>query len=203
MKPCSIDDCEREIMARDLCTLHYQRWRKHGDPLKVIAPSEKRRRPRPPITERTCRVCALRGPVDLFAPKANICKPCSNAYKQSWTKTNPAKYREILARGEATRFRYELRRRAQRNGQDPDFVERYYRDHDGRCEICGRTPVGNERDLHIDHDHESGEFRGLLCNNCNGGLGRFKDSVESLAAAIRYLQRETPKARAAGSRRAA
>jgi hypothetical protein len=42
--------------------------------------------------------------------------------------------------------------------------------------------------LAIDHDHKSGVVRGLLCNNCNRGLGRLKDSVALLNAAVRYLK---------------
>lgn len=52
----------------------------------------------------------------------------------------------------------------------------------GKCLICGR---GGR--LVVDHDHESGEVRGLLCSNCNTGLGMFKDSVQSLQNAILYL----------------
>ncbi len=64
----------------------------------------------------------------------------------------------------------------------------------GRCAICGvreghRSSRGLECRLAIDHDHRTGSIRGLLCNNCNRGLGRFKDSVALLESAIRYLKR--------------
>jgi len=41
----------------------------------------------------------------------------------------------------------------------------------------------------MDHDHASGDFRGMLCDNCNSGLGRFKDDVTRLESAINYLKR--------------
>lgn len=62
-----------------------------------------------------------------------------------------------------------------------------------RCAICrGGTFVirggkGYWSRLAIDHDHQTQKLRGLLCNNCNNGLGRFKDSVLLLEQAIRYL----------------
>jgi len=65
----------------------------------------------------------------------------------------------------------------------------------GRCAICGvgeghRSRYGKACRLAIDHNHRTGQVRGLLCNNCNRGLGRFKDSIEFLEAAVRYLKRE-------------
>lgn len=51
------------------------------------------------------------------------------------------------------------------------------------CEICGET-----ENLAIDHCHVSGKVRGRLCFNCNGGLGNFKDNVNSLERAIDYLK---------------
>jgi len=65
----------------------------------------------------------------------------------------------------------------------------------GQCAICGvreghRSCRGRECRLALDHDHHTGATRGLLCNNCNRGLGRFKDSVTLLEAAVRYLKRE-------------
>lgn len=57
---------------------------------------------------------------------------------------------------------------------------------EGRCAICDRTP---ERRLHIDHDHDTGELRGLLCHHCNTALGNFRDDPELLQRAIEYLGR--------------
>lgn len=58
----------------------------------------------------------------------------------------------------------------------------------GLCKICRRPPRGRWDRLHVDHDHVTGEVRGLLCNNCNMVLGRVLDSIEILEAAIEYLR---------------
>lgn len=58
----------------------------------------------------------------------------------------------------------------------------------GKCYICGSTPVLPDR-LHVDHDHETGRVRGLLCFSCNSGLGNFKDSLGLLVGAAEYLER--------------
>ena len=54
----------------------------------------------------------------------------------------------------------------------------------GKCDICGVVPPK----LFIDHDHGTGEVRGLLCSPCNTSLGGFKDSIDNLKAAIKYLE---------------
>jgi hypothetical protein len=56
---------------------------------------------------------------------------------------------------------------------------------DNACAIC-RTPFEGFK-VCVDHCHETGEVRGLLCDNCNVGLGRFKDDVQRVAAALAYL----------------
>ena len=55
------------------------------------------------------------------------------------------------------------------------------------CAICKNPNIANRR-LGVDHDHKTNEIRGLLCHNCNLGLGYFKDSTELLSRAIKYLQ---------------
>jgi hypothetical protein len=58
----------------------------------------------------------------------------------------------------------------------------------GRCAICGKIPNG--RDLCVDHDHKTGKIRGLLCHNCNTGIGQFQDNILLLQNTIKYLERE-------------
>lgn len=56
-----------------------------------------------------------------------------------------------------------------------------------KCAIC-RIPEGQfEEALIVDHDHNTGEVRGLLCKRCNSGLGFMKDSPKRLIRAARYL----------------
>ena len=55
------------------------------------------------------------------------------------------------------------------------------------CAICG-NPCSTGRKLAIDHDHLTGRIRGLLCSNCNQGLGKFKDDIGLLRRAIAYLE---------------
>jgi hypothetical protein len=60
------------------------------------------------------------------------------------------------------------------------------RKQNGVCAICGGTN-SDGKGLFIDHDHKTGRIRGLLCNDCNLGIGRLKDSVGILTKAIGYL----------------
>jgi hypothetical protein len=101
---------------------------------------------------------------------AVYCKPCHNA------------------RGRETRDRlyggsrhYHLTRRYGIGAKD---VERLIAEQGDVCAICKRPDPE-----HVDHDHADGAVRGVLCFNCNGGLGQFRDDVEFLSAAIEYLQR--------------
>jgi len=59
----------------------------------------------------------------------------------------------------------------------------------GACAICGELPDNKRtRDqLHVDHDHSNGAVRGLLCGNCNIGLGNFQDDPKRLIVAAHYV----------------
>ena len=58
----------------------------------------------------------------------------------------------------------------------------------GCCKICGKHQIEFKKSLSIDHNHQTNEVRGLLCNNCNAFLGYVKDDIEILQNAIKYLQ---------------
>jgi hypothetical protein len=73
-----------------------------------------------------------------------------------------------------------------------EFILAKIAEQDGRCAICGVATH-----LHVDHDHESGEFRGMLCGKCNRGIGMFADSPERLIAAAEYVRTRERKPKAA------
>lgn len=65
--------------------------------------------------------------------------------------------------------------------------ERMLAQQGGACAIC-RTAFEKTKAKHVDHDHQTGRVRGLLCVRCNLGLGFFKDNEQRLLSAIEYLR---------------
>lgn len=59
---------------------------------------------------------------------------------------------------------------------------------DGKCAICGKHQSDMKRRLDVDHDHKTGRIRGLLCTNCNIGMGKFLDDEYLLLKAAEYLR---------------
>jgi hypothetical protein len=60
---------------------------------------------------------------------------------------------------------------------------------DGRCAVCRTaTPGGRGESWHIDHDHVTGQVRGLLCQRCNLAIGMLGDSPDRIRAALRYIE---------------
>ena len=89
-------------------------------------------------------------------------------------------------RGKASRARaggsrtYHLTRRYGISATEADAM---LADQGGVCGLCRAAPA-----VHVDHDHQSGAVRDLLCFNCNGGLGQFRDDPALLRAAARYVE---------------
>ncbi len=75
-------------------------------------------------------------------------------------------------------------------GITPETYQELFNLQEGKCAICFSSEVSVARrsyNLFVDHDHETGKVRGLLCHHCNTGLGHFRDKTEVLQEAIRYL----------------
>lgn len=120
-----------------------------------------------------------------------------------WKKRHPDKVR-ALGRLNYARNKEKFRSRAKANYRKKpeiwlrsDLKRRYdmsveefatlLESQNGVCAICGKPERGKNNRLSVDHDHESGAIRGLLCNACNAGLGRFNDNLALLQKAVSYL----------------
>ena len=98
------------------------------------------------------------------------CKPCHN----SITRRN-----KELHGGPRN---YHLRRRY---GIALEHYEQMLAEQNGMCAICLEAPA-----QHVDHDHRTNQVRGLLCFNCNGALGQFRDRTDLMLRAVAYLRRD-------------
>jgi hypothetical protein len=76
-------------------------------------------------------------------------------------------------------------------GITPDDYDKMLHDQGGGCAICHEPPRAMR--LAVDHCHDSGSVRGLLCNLCNRGIGALKDDPTILARAIQYLEESKSK----------
>lgn len=167
--------------------------------------------------EKTCSRCHKFKPADSanfhsdprgIAGLSARCIPCvakaSKERREKMLKENPEKYESNLAakRLKARQERMtkpEIQRDRQlrcQYGIDLDDYDRLLKEQEGGCAICCSTVGVDGRRLHVDHDHACCErpacgncVRGLLCDNCNRGLGAFKDDTYRLGRAIEYLRR--------------
>lgn len=81
--------------------------------------------------------------------------------------------------------RYE-KRKYSKYGITQEIVDQILLEQNNKCYICS-TEFTESVKLNIDHCHETMKVRGLLCVNCNVGIGHFKDNVELLQSAINYI----------------
>ena len=77
----------------------------------------------------------------------------------------------------------------QKFGINRDQYQVMLNQQDNVCAICKENEIVPNRSLSVDHDHKTGKIRGLLCSNCNPGIGKFKEDIELLRRAVVYLER--------------
>lgn len=108
------------------------------------------------------------------------CKEClSKIYKSE-------EYKE--KRRNEKYYKIKRKHRLKKYGVTSEEYKDMIRQQEGKCAIC-RGKDKNKK-LAIDHCHETGVVRGLLCSNCNRGIGFLKDSVVVLNKAIKYLEKQ-------------
>jgi len=158
-----------------------------------------------------CKVCGQLKPLDDFYRSPgmrdgyrNDCKTCNLAAQRArydsavsvaratrWQKANPerhaafqAEYRNRPERKRAMRDLYYRRE----FGISADDVDVMIAAQGSQCAICGTAPT-RFASWNVDHDHETGRIRGMLCSRCNQGVGLFHEDVDRHRAAADYLER--------------
>lgn len=163
---CCEDGCEREAVAKSRCTMHYKRLH-YSDPTKRAQRREYRR--------------------EYNKKNAGMLREKHRRYydtnqeviaerKRSRRKENPDASRTWKRRTRVKQYRLTL-----------EEFDALLTGQGGVCAVCGNPPkLGN---LHIDHCHETGRVRGLLCAGCNTSIGKLGDCAAGLRRAVAYLER--------------
>lgn len=121
-----------------------------------------------------------------------LCKTCYfREYRRRWREANPEQNQALQRdhkRASYHRDPEKHRRRAQaaRYGLTPAEVDAMRQAQGGRCAACGEPGP-----LQVDHDHQTGAVRGLLCGPCNSALGYARDDIGRLMGLASYLIRAT------------
>lgn len=142
----------------------------------------------------TCSQCQVMKPLTEFYGEAKgkngrqrWCKPCSRTRVTQWRKDNP----EAVKRADRKKV---LKKRY---GLTPHDYNKLLAEQNNGCGVCGKPERTIQRAgspiqfLAVDHDHESGRLRGLLCQPCNRALGNMGDNLEGVMRFVHYLERST------------
>ena len=116
--------------------------------------------------------------------KLKPCKVCKRAYMRRYRRKNPDLDKQRYQKDPAAE---QERRLIRKYGITLADYDRMFAEQGGRCAICDREHDGGKR-FDVDHDHETGDVRGLLCTNCNRMIGHAHDDPRRLRDAARYLE---------------
>lgn len=135
---------------------------------------------------RLCGWCLTAQPTDQFYPNNNLRSGlfghCIKCHKQQANEISKSPAAKLRKRGNWFVRAYGI------TLAERDAMERHQ---GGCCAICKQIPPLSQA-LVVDHNHETGEVRGLLCERCNKSLGFFRDDPSYLLAAVCYLTKKPP-----------
>ena len=137
----------------------------------------------------------------MKSKKCTKCEKIKDVLEFSYrsdSKTLRSHCKECIAKGNLNRYHNggkELQAiRARRSllkkyGITEEFYEEERKAQDYCCKICGKHESNQKHGkLYIDHCHDTGLYRGLLCNSCNTGLGSFQDNIDTMLKASEYVK---------------
>ncbi len=214
---CNIPGCDKPVISNGLCDMHRKRVERHGN-TDQTRPSDWGKREIHPLYHTWCWHKRINKDIwceewldfwqfvkdvgerphprhklrriDLTKPySVKNCEWVRNTVRNSTDNLERNLYLNAYRRVNAGKDGIGARRVTK-----GEYIELAIKQ-DNLCAICGNEEsvvlktTGRRRSLAVDHDHVTGDIRGLLCTNCNKGLGNFQDNIVSLREAIAYLER--------------
>lgn len=179
---CSVDYCIEEVRTKGFCGRHYTSWWRNGSAIMCDVntfPTS------PDPNVKFCTKCLKAKTLDSYHLRIRngketydgACKKCISDQSIDYRKNRrPEHVAEKITKNRA-------RRLALKKYGEEGLTVQERMEAGEPCDICG----GKTARMAIDHDHDTGKVRGLLCSNCNTGLGLFEDNIEQLKTAIDYL----------------
>lgn len=188
-KRCGLEydrESKKQLKLCAECTKAY--WREDKTEAGVISVPRDVPKTLAEIGRVTCSRChEVKDASEFLADKsqARLCKPCRSEYAhENYRKKHP----EPEAKVNKTRDEINHKSRMKKYGVTPEWYQEQFIKQEGKCAICGKHQSELDKALCVDHNHETGEVRGLLCSKCNAAIGSLGDSVNLLRAAITYLE---------------
>jgi hypothetical protein len=119
------------------------------------------------------------------------CRVCTNEYSREWARKNKKRHQENYNRWRQNNLEHandldRLRSYGLPSGRYKQILEIQK----GCCAICKANSPAPKKTFCVDHCHETGKVRGLLCHRCNTMLGHAKENLETLKNAINFLTRD-------------
>lgn len=178
MKHCSEIGCTGEVISNGLCSKHYLRFYRYGTTELQKCKSVRL------LAEGLayCSSCKQTKNITEFNKDkqtvtgfAKYCRTCNHTKSKNRYLNNKDKHKDATLKKVygITLLEYHKMLVKQKH----------------KCAICGILQDKNKKYFAVDHDHVTGEIRGILCERCNQGLGYFRDNIDILMNAITYLLR--------------
>lgn len=192
---CTVGQCDRKHHARGYCLTHYTQFKRGVTPAGAI-------KTRVSVQPEECSEDGCPSPVKA----KGLCK----AHYQRLLRHGHTRYQDrkstpkpcaietcdnhLYAKG-LCHLHYAKQRKWQAAGIDASRYQEMLHEQGGVCAICHKPEKhkdglsGKSKDLAVDHDHNTGAVRALLCSACNTALGLFRDDPALLNAAMAYLHK--------------
>jgi len=120
--------------------------------------------------------------------RSSRCKECLNSQRRQALRKRGLK--RPLGVSKEPNYRRE-KRRSRSYGLSSISFKTMYDAQNGKCGICFNNMEFLAKTTCVDHDHDNGNIRGILCMKCNLGLGHFEDNIEKMKSAIEYIKKHS------------